>query len=171
MDTWSKLTVDRQEAPLKQKRVLHERPEARRAARHQQHQRHAELWRRRRRRVPHHVGDYAQDAALLGEQRGQPVRERRGAGLVERSQDRRGVLGHHELGRGAVGHGHEAVLRRMRRRVRRSELGVEDGDGEATGAEHGGEVEHGDGVARVRHREQDHAAARWRHLRLFQVVK
>jgi hypothetical protein len=45
------------------------------------------------------------------------------------------------------------------RRVRGVEVGVEHGDGEATGVEEAGEPEHGVDVALVREREQKHVSA------------
>ena len=108
------------------------------------------------------VGDEARDGVpgILGQDGGEAVPERGLARGVERADvlndvadgdRRRAGAGH------AVGDGDEAVLR-VARGVRGVEVGVEDGDGEAAGAEDAGEPEHGVDVALVREREQEDVA-------------
>lgn len=94
---------------------------------------------------------------LLLQQRGQALPERRLARAVQLEYALGGHLRRVALRR-AVRDGDE-VVGRVAGRVGSVEVGVEDGDGEATRVEEAGELEHRVNVALVREREQQHAAA------------
>uniref|UniRef100_A0A0A9FGJ5 Uncharacterized protein n=1 Tax=Arundo donax TaxID=35708 RepID=A0A0A9FGJ5_ARUDO len=107
------------------------------------------------------VGDEARHVALPGQQGGEPVPERRRARAVQGEDVLDGGL--HRV-RGALredpagGDGDEVVVG-VEGCVGPVEVGVEDGDGEATRVEEAGELEHGVDVSLVREREEQHAAA------------
>jgi hypothetical protein len=139
----------------------HEPAEARGAAGAERESRHAEPACHVHEREQVRVGDEARDLLLLLlQQRGQALPER---GLARAVHGEDVLHGHphrvRAVRRRPVELDGDEVVGRVLGRVRRVEVGVEDGDGEAARVEQAGELEHGVDVALVREREEEHAAA------------